>query len=267
MGMSQASQDASRLETDMNAAIPVQRTAQPELRALFPARQPSARTSPARRRLIGAGLAAVLHGGLLAVIVANVGSFNEAVTPPKPYMTVSLLSPAEPTPAPERPPQPVKVKESRPTPVVQPKAVAATKPVQQALLTSAATAGNPVESTAPVAQVSPAAPSAPSQVQDAPVAMVPPKFDAAYLSNPAPPYPTLSKRMGEEGRVLLKVHVGADGRPLEVSIAQSSGFARLDESARETVLRNWRFVPARQGDKAIAGSVKVPVIYTLNSAS
>jgi periplasmic protein TonB len=265
--MSQASQDASRLETDMNAAIPVQHTAQPELRALFTARKPSARTSPARRNVIGAGFAILLHGALLAVIVANVGTLSEPVTPPKPYMTVSLVAPAEPTPAPALRPQPVKVKESRPTPVVQPKAVAATKPVQQTLLTAAATAGNPVESTAPVTPASPAAPPAPSQVQDAPVAMVPPKFDAAYLSNPAPPYPTLSKRMGEEGRVLLKVHVGADGRPLEVSIAQSSGFPRLDESARETVLRNWRFVPARQGDKAIAGSVKVPVIYTLNSAS
>jgi periplasmic protein TonB len=152
-------------------------------------------------------------------------------------------------------------------PALPPKAVAATKPVQQTLLTSAATTGNPVESTAPVAPATPAAVPAPSQVQEAPVAMVPPKFDAAYLSNPAPPYPTLSKRMGEEGRVLLKVHVGVDGRPLDVSIAQSSGFPRLDDSARETVLRTWRFVPARQGDKTVAGSVKVPIIYTLNSAS
>jgi protein TonB len=43
--------------------------------------------------------------------------------------------------------------------------------------------------------------------------------------------------------------VGADGKPLEVSIAKSSGFSRLDEIARETVLRSWRFVPARQGDQ------------------
>jgi TonB family protein len=38
--------------------------------------------------------------------------------------------------------------------------------------------------------------------------------------------------MGEEGRVMLRVHVGADGKPLEVTIAKSSGYARLDEIAR-----------------------------------
>jgi protein TonB len=265
--MSQASQDASRLETDMNAAIPARHTATPQLRALFPAQPPAGRTSPARRSLIGVGTAALLHGALLTVILANVGKFSEPLTPPKPYMTVSLVSLAEPTPVPAARPQPVKVRENKPTPAVQPKAVAASKPVRQTVLASAATTGNPVETSVPVAQAAPPVPTAPGPARDAPVSISPPKFDAAYLSNPAPPYPSLSKRMGEEGRVLLKVHVGADGRPLEVSIAQSSGFPRLDESARDTVLHNWRFVPARQGDQAVTGSVKVPVIYTLNSAS
>ena len=101
----------------------------------------------------------------------------------------------------------------------------------------------------------------------APVATTAPRFDAAYLANPAPPYPGASKRMGEEGRVLLRVQVGVDGRPTEVSIARSSGFSRLDDIARETVLRSWRFVPARQGDQPVAGAVKVPIDFTLTSAS
>ena len=95
--------------------------------------------------------------------------------------------------------------------------------------------------------------------------MVAPRFDAAYLSNPTPEYPRLSRRMGEEGRVMLRVHVGADGKPLEVTIAKSSGFTRLDEIARDTVLRSWRFVPARQGDQAVAGTVRVPIDFSLNS--
>ena len=102
-------------------------------------------------------------------------------------------------------------------------------------------------------------------VREAPVAIVPPRFDAAYLSNPAPVYPSASKRMGEEGRVLLRVQVGVDGRPTEVSIAKSSGFSRLDDIARDTVLRSWRFVPARQGDQAVAGAVKVPIDFTLSN--
>ena len=97
------------------------------------------------------------------------------------------------------------------------------------------------------------------------MAVVAPRFDAAYLSNPTPEYPRLSRRMGEEGRVMLRVHVGADGKPLEVTIAKSSGFTRLDEIARDTVLRSWRFVPARQGDQAVAGTVRVPIDFSLNS--
>lgn len=251
----------------MNAAIPVPRAAVPDLRALFPAQPSAEKASSARRGVVGVSVATLLHAGLLGVIIANINDVSQPVTPPQPYMTVSLVSPSEAAPVPLPRAQPAKLKENKPTPVVQPKPAAASKPTQQNILTSAATTGNPVETSAPVAQAAAPAPSAPSPVREAPVAMVPPKFDAAYLSNPAPPYPTLSKRMGEEGRVLLKVHVGADGRPLEVSIAQSSGFPRLDDSARETVLRNWRFVPARQGDQAVAGSVKVPIIYTLNSAS
>ncbi|HMV18064.1 MAG TPA: energy transducer TonB, partial [Rhodocyclaceae bacterium] len=57
---------------------------------------------------------------------------------------------------------------------------------------------------------------------------------------------------------------GSDGQPLDVGIAQSSGFARLDEAARAAVAR-WRFVPARQGDQPVVASVQVPIVFTLNN--
>lgn len=255
----------------MHAANPAPRATAPELwspfSALLAAHASAGKASPARRSLVGVGVAAVLHAALLAVIVANIGELHEAITPPQPYLTVSLVSPSEPKPTPAPHPQPVKAQPSKPTPVIQPKPVSAARPAPQTVLSAAAATGNPVETSAPIAQAAPAAPPAPGPAREAPVAIVPPKFDAAYLSNPAPPYPSASRRMGEEGRVLLKVHVGADGHPLEVSVVQSSGFQRLDDAARDTVLRSWRFVPARQGEQAVAGSVKVPIIYTLNSAS
>jgi protein TonB len=52
----------------------------------------------------------------------------------------------------------------------------------------------------------------------------------------------MSKRMGEQGRVILHLTVGADGLPRQVSIKQSSGFDRLDAAARQAVQR-CRFVP------------------------
>lgn len=93
-------------------------------------------------------------------------------------------------------------------------------------------------------------------------AETPPVFNAAYLDNPAPAYPALSRRSGEQGRVLLRVLVNAAGRADDVQLRSSSGSARLDEAARETV-RRWRFVPARRGDEAVPAWVLVPISFSL----
>jgi periplasmic protein TonB len=57
------------------------------------------------------------------------------------------------------------------------------------------------------------------------------------------PYPALSKKLAEEGTVLLRVVVDAQGKPVSAAIAQSSGYARLDDAGQQTVMR-WRFKPA-----------------------
>jgi protein TonB len=97
----------------------------------------------------------------------------------------------------------------------------------------------------------------------APAPVIPPRFDAEYLRNPAPVYPALSRRIREQGRVMLRVLVSVDGIAERVELKASSGSARLDQSALETV-RQWKFVPARQGDRAIAAWVVVPITFTLD---
>jgi len=104
----------------------------------------------------------------------------------------------------------------------------------------------------------PVSASAPTQAE----APTPPRFEADYLRNPAPDYPALSRRLGEEGRVLLRVHVQANGQPDEVKIHQSCGFERLDGTAINAV-RRWQFLPARLGGTAIAGWVIVPIQFNL----
>ena len=102
------------------------------------------------------------------------------------------------------------------------------------------------------------------QKSDAPPASAPvtaARFDANYLNHPAS-YPQLSRRMGEEGRVVLRVEVSADGKPLSIVLKQSSGFARLDEAAMKAVAK-WQFSPARQGDRAVASKVEVPIQFRL----
>ncbi len=88
------------------------------------------------------------------------------------------------------------------------------------------------------------------------------RYDADYLRNPPPAYPPLSRRLGEEGKVLLRVQVSAEGEPLRVDIQTSSGYSRLDDAARKAALR-WRFMPARQGGTALSSWVDVPVKFSL----
>jgi protein TonB len=121
-------------------------------------------------------------------------------------------------------------------------------------------AGNAAEATPPATEAPPAAVavSAPAPAQ----AITPPTFNAAYLDNPAPSYPPIARRNGEQGRVLLRVHVTPAGMPDAVEVRTSSGSPRLDNAALETV-RRWRFVPARQGDETVAAWVLVPISFTL----
>lgn len=92
--------------------------------------------------------------------------------------------------------------------------------------------------------------------------VVPARFDADYLHNPSPAYPALSRRLGEEGKVVLRVFVEADGRPSSIEVSTGSGFSRLDQSALSAVGR-WKFVPARRGAESVGAWVLVPIIFNL----
>ena len=60
--------------------------------------------------------------------------------------------------------------------------------------------------------------------------------------NPNAPYPAESRASGEQGTVLLRVQTTPAGLPTEVLVHRSSGYARLDRSAVDTV-RQWQFRP------------------------
>lgn len=197
------------------------------------------------------------------------------ITAPPPLITAQIIAP-EPLPlAPPEPPKELPKVEPEP-----PKQKPVTKPVRKevplpriAAVTDAPTPATvapqppappePVPITAaPVQESAPASAPVVAHADPAPVAVVPPRFNAAYLQNPPPPYPVMSKRRGETGRVLLRVMVEADGLPSKVEVRRSSGFPRLDEAALDAV-RKWKFVPARRGDEAVAGAVDVPIDFTL----
>lgn len=120
----------------------------------------------------------------------------------------------------------------------------------------------PVPSPAPRTTTLAAAPTATTSGGAPQATVTAARFDAAYLNNPPPAYPALSRRMREQGRVLLRVFVTADGRPDRIELNESSGSSRLDAAAEAAVAR-WRFVPARQGDRDVDAWVIVPIVFKL----
>jgi TonB family protein len=99
---------------------------------------------------------------------------------------------------------------------------------------------------------------------EAPAPVTPPRTDAAHLNNPAPQYPALSRRLGEQGRVMLDVYILPDGSVGEIKLNRSSGFPRLDNAALQAV-KTWKYVPAKRGDKPIPFWYVQPVSFVLNN--
>ena len=200
-----------------------------------------------------AGLAAVV--ALHAVAIAALLQYEparSALSEAMPIM-VSLITPPRVVEKPQVLPKPLPVKPRVATPA---------PPVPQQIMTAAPTAPEPALAPAPPppAPVAAAPPPAPAPAIALPV--VPPNFSASYLENPAPAYPPLARRVGEQGKVMLRVLVNAKGTADTVELRSSSGSNRLDEAALESV-KHWRFVPARQGDQPVPAWVLIPITFSL----
>lgn len=102
--------------------------------------------------------------------------------------------------------------------------------------------------------------TAPKETKQAETKITKPVFNAAYLKNPPPRYPTASERRGEEGVVLIRALIGVDGSCKKATLKQSSGYTRLDDSALEAV-QSWRFIPAKKGDEPIEDWVQIPLEF------
>jgi protein TonB len=99
----------------------------------------------------------------------------------------------------------------------------------------------------------PASPPAPETISSAKL---------GYLVPPMPIYPTASAKVHEEGRVVVRVLVDVDGRPVQVSLHASSGHPALDDAALSAV-RDARFRPYTRGGTPERVWVVVPIKFVV----
>ena len=189
-----------------------------------------------------------LQSGLLmraVEMVVPVEVLAQIIEPPKPI-----------------PPPPVVPKEAPPTkPEVAkqtPKPSAPQTQAQPPILAVETATPAPV-APAPV-QIAPPAPILPLSVPvaavaapvpapvPAPVTKVPPSTDADDLYNPNQRYPRMSQTMGEQGTVMVRILIGANGLPLKAELQKTSGFERLDQAALDFVMQS-RYKPGTLGGK------------------
>ncbi|MDH4394883.1 MAG: energy transducer TonB [Limnobacter sp.] len=201
------------------------------------------------------------------------------VTPPQTIEVMLMELPAEQPevtelPTPQTPPQtppPPKVQ----APKVQPPPVLATKiiePAKPAPIVEQAADINTGEKTPP-----PAAKPLPALAVQTPVELPknqspqpdtarevsPARVDARYASsNPRPQYPSMARRLGQEGTVVLEVTVSTEGLAKSVRIQDSSGHELLDQAAVNAISK-WKFVPAKRGDTPIEQKLNTRWTYKL----
>jgi protein TonB len=204
-----------------------------------------------RRALIGAVLLA--HGAGLCGL-AQIGAVREAVQQIPIFAGLIQPGRAELPPPPPPPPKPV------------------VRPIALPTLIAAAPANEPQaepekivvpDPTAPAAIAAPEAPPAPPAPPSEPRTVS--ATDVSYLVPLQLTYPPLSRRLGEEGRVVLRVLVDPQGRPAHLLVAESSGYPRLDEAASRAA-RAARFRPYTENGQPQTVWVLLPFVFNLEES-
>lgn len=212
---------------------------------------------------------------------AEVSLEPPSAEPPPPVVeseTVPVEFP-EPIREPELPP--IQKAEIPPPPVANPLPKPRPKPVAQKSVEPVPQPTSAIlEAPAPIRAAAPAPASTPIAIMPAPnfenealaqtAAMAAPAAreilvttDARFRAKPvAPEYPPRARQMGVEGTTVLRALVGEAGDTLELIVWQGSGMRLLDDAALAAA-RQWRFEPARRGDRLMTAWVEVPVRFIL----
>jgi protein TonB len=186
----------------------------------------------------------VVPAQVLAQFIESAQPRREPPPPqPRPRATPQQVQhKPQPTPLPP-PPMPLAVWSAEPSPSAMPGVTTPQPPAQ------------PIAAPVSVAPTASLAPPAPPRIEL-------PSSQADYLNNPAPRYPPVSKRLGEQGKVVVRVFIGVDGTASQAQVRTSSGFDRLDQTALQTVL-GWKYLPGKVNGEPKAMWFNVPINFVL----
>lgn len=200
-------------------------------------------------QVFGLVLVLALHGaGLYGLWSYHmIPTPDEAIT-----LMVDLISP--PAPKLPKPPEPEPAKPPKPHHIEPPKPQQLVAETAVVLPTDTVA---PPPPPVPVALPVIAAPALPPQV-----VTLSGELSVSCPERSPPDYPAYSMRRNEQGRVVLRVELGVDGRISTVSFKTHSSFARLDEAAVNAV-KTWRCKPAIRGGVAVPAIALQPFDFIL----
>ncbi|PCH85384.1 MAG: energy transducer TonB [Piscirickettsiaceae bacterium] len=176
-----------------------------------------------------------LHA-VFAVIAYSTGLFStdDIDSIPAKVISVRIVEPQIKTPPPTKP-----IQKPQPKKVIKKKIITKAPTVRKATVKPKKIAKKPVEK-----QPAPKAPQVAASPIPSPVAK-PATFAAPQPSyQPKPKYPTIARRRGLEGIVILEISLTSSGHVSNVFIVKGSGSSALDRSALKAV-KTWRFPASR----------------------
>lgn len=216
------------------------------------------------KRIGPLGAILLLHAAFFWALKS--GLIHQAAQAMPKEIFASFITPEKaPEPAPPKPqpvaPAPVapktvavvkkNINPPRPTPVVN-------NTPSEAAISVSAPAPQPPQREEPAAVAAPAAPAAaPAQPRTI-------TSGVEYIQPPDVRYPAVSKRMGEEGKSIIRVLINEKGRAERAEVQKSSGSSRLDDAARQAVMRAL-FKPYMEDGKPMPVFAIVPINFQLSN--
>jgi protein TonB len=208
--------------------------------------------------------------GLLFVLIVHAALFyflwnQRLIPPPEQVVTLfaELIASSPPNTAPKALPEPAPVK-------LQPAKKPVVKPKQERLVAKSAVASErkqveslpePVMEQAKESKPVAVAVAPPTQMQTGPVTLSS-ELSVSCPKLTAPDYPAISRRMGEEGKLVLRVELDETGHIDDAKVINSSGYERLDAAAL-TAVKSWQCNPSLRNGQPVRAVALQPFNFVL----